>query len=61
MAFGFGAHFCIGAALARREARAGRDGLLDRFEEVEPVGAPVRSGSGIIAGIRRADLRFVAA
>jgi len=61
VAFGFGAHFCIGAALARLEARAVLDGLLDRFEEVEPVGAPVRSGSGIIAGIRRADLRFVAA
>jgi cytochrome P450 len=61
LAFGFGAHFCIGAALARLEARAVLDGLLDRFECIEPVGEPVRSGSSIIAGIREADLRFVAA
>ena len=61
LAFGFGAHFCIGAALARLEARAVLEGLLDRFERIEPVGEPVRSGSSIIAGIREADLRFVAA
>jgi cytochrome P450 len=58
VAFGFGAHFCIGAALARLEGRALLDALLDRFTTVEPAGELERTPSGIIAGVRAAPLRF---
>lgn len=58
VAFGFGAHFCIGAALARLEGRALLDALLDRFTVVEPAGEIERTPSSIIAGVRSAPLRF---
>ena len=50
LAFGFGPHFCIGAALARLEGRVLLDELLDRFARVEPAGPVERSA---VAGDRR--------
>jgi cytochrome P450 len=58
VAFGFGAHFCIGATLARIEARQLLEELLDRFETVEPAGDVERSHSAVIAGVKRAPLVF---
>ncbi len=58
ISFGFGNHFCLGAALARLEARVVLEELLDRFGAVEPAGAVERSGSSVIAGVRRAELSF---
>jgi cytochrome P450 len=58
VAFGFGAHFCIGATLARIEARQLLEELLDRFETVEPAGDAERSHSAVIAGVKRAPLVF---
>ncbi len=58
VAFGFGAHFCIGATLARIEARQLLEELLDRFETVEPAGDVERSSSAVIAGVKRAPLVF---
>lgn len=52
VAFGFGHHFCVGAALARLEGRALLDALLDRFATLEPAGEIVRTGSPVIAGVR---------
>jgi cytochrome P450 len=56
LAFGFGAHFCLGAALARLELVAVLDGLLDRYRSLAPAGPVVRSGSSVIAGIKRAEV-----
>ena len=39
VSFGFGPHFCLGAALARLEARVVLGELLDRFESLAPAGA----------------------
>jgi cytochrome P450 len=58
VAFGFGTHFCLGAALARIEVRAILDALLDRFTMLEPAGPAERSRSAIIAGIKRAPVVF---
>ncbi|MGH9016951.1 MAG: cytochrome P450, partial [Acidimicrobiales bacterium] len=60
VAFGFGNHFCLGAALARLEARIVLDELLDRFGTIALAGAVERSGSSVIAGVRRAELCFTA-
>ncbi len=60
LAFGFGAHFCIGAALARLEVRLVLEELLDRFRALEPAGEVTYSPSDIIAGVTSAPLTFTA-
>jgi cytochrome P450 len=58
VAFGFGNHFCLGAALARLEGRVVLEELLARFGSIERAGTVERSPSSVIAGVRRADLCF---
>jgi cytochrome P450 len=52
LGFGFGTHFCLGAALARLEARVLFDELLDRFGEWRVVGPPEALHSTMIRGIK---------
>jgi cytochrome P450 len=58
VSFGFGPHFCLGAALARLEARVVLEELLDRFATVDLVQPLERAPSPVIAGVRSAHLRF---
>jgi cytochrome P450 len=58
VSFGFGPHFCLGAALARLEATTVLGLLLDRFTTVELAGPVERTSSPVIAGIRHAPLVF---
>jgi len=59
VAFGFGLHFCLGAALARLEARVALEELLARLPdfEVEPAGL-VRVHSGNVRGYSAVPIRF---
>jgi cytochrome P450 family 130 len=42
LTFGHGAHFCLGAALARMEAMAAFDGLIDRCQSLRLLQEPQR-------------------
>ena len=58
VAFGFGEHFCIGAQLARMEARIAFAHLLDRFERWELAGKIERLPSAFMRGVVRLPLRL---
>jgi cytochrome P450 family 142 subfamily A polypeptide 1 len=55
IAFGFGAHYCLGATLARLELRVMFEELLRRMPELELVGEepPPMRESNFICGIER--------
>jgi cytochrome P450 len=53
LAFGFGEHLCLGAALARLEARVLLDELLERFPDFEVVGEPRWVRSTLVRGMDR--------
>ena len=52
VAFGFGEHVCLGASLARLEARIFVEELLERFPRYEVAGRAERVRSTTVAGIR---------
>jgi len=58
LSFGFGPHFCLGAALARLEGRIVLQELLDRFASLDSAGPVERTASPVIAGVRHAPLVF---
>ena len=61
LAFGAGAHQCLGLHLARLEMKILFEELLDRLESVELAGEPKRSQSTFVGGLKTLPLRFVAA
>jgi cytochrome P450 len=61
VAFGFGEHFCLGAALARLEGRVLLEELLARFSAIDRAGEVERLASGVVAGMVTAPLRFSSA
>ena len=63
IAFGFGTHFCLGAALARLEIQIFFERLLERVAHIERIeGAPqVEMPNAFVHGLREAHLAFIAA
>jgi cytochrome P450 len=52
LSFGIGAHFCLGAHLARLEARVFFEELLATFRNIELAGSPARIRSNLNNGFR---------
>ncbi|MDZ3830527.1 MAG: cytochrome P450 [Sphingopyxis sp.] len=61
IAFGFGAHVCLGQHLARMEMRILMEELLPRLKSIELAGDPARVESVFVGGLKRLPIRFVAA
>ncbi len=61
LAFGAGAHQCLGLHLARLEMRILFEALLDRIESVEPAGEARRANSTFVGGLKTLPLRIGAA
>ena len=58
--FGFGNHFCMGAALARLEARVALERILTDLPEPRLAAPAERHGSFLVRGPKALDLRFTA-
>jgi len=58
LAFGFGVHYCLGAALARIETRALFAELLPRLESVELAGRPQWLATTFVGGLKRLPIRY---
>ena len=60
LSFGFGEHLCLGAPLARLEARVMFEELLARLPKFEPAGPLERQHSRLMNGIERMPVVFKA-
>ena len=58
LAFGFGEHLCLGAALARLEARVVFEELLARFADYEIAGEAEWLPSSLVRGPHAVPIRF---
>lgn len=61
IAFGFGAHVCLGQHLARMEMRILMEELLPRIKSLALAGEPARVESVFVGGLKRLPIRFEAA
>ena len=58
IAFGYGVHFCLGAALARLEMKSFFTELLPRLKSVELTGAPQHIATTFVGGPKHVPIRF---
>ncbi|MCV7288314.1 MULTISPECIES: cytochrome P450 [Mycolicibacterium] len=58
LAFGYGVHFCLGAALARMEMNSLFTELLSRLESIELAGTPELSATTFVGGLKHLPIRY---
>jgi len=58
ISFGYGVHFCLGAALARLEVNSFFSALLPRLESVELTGTPAHVATTFVGGLKHLPIRY---
>ena len=58
IAFGYGVHFCLGAALARMEVSSFFTELLPRLESVELTGRPEHVATTFVGGLKHLPVSY---
>ena len=58
IAFGYGVHFCLGAALARMEVTSFFSELLPRLDAVELAGDPQHVATTFVGGLKHLPIRY---
>ncbi|BBY80007.1 cytochrome P450 [Mycolicibacterium pulveris] len=58
LAFGYGVHFCLGAALARMEINSFFTELLPRLESIELAGEPQLTSTVFVGGLKHLPIRY---
>ncbi|BBX94577.1 cytochrome P450 [Mycolicibacterium boenickei] len=58
LAFGYGVHFCLGAALARMEMNSLFTELTGRLDSIELAGTPELSATTFVGGLKHLPVRY---
>jgi cytochrome P450 len=58
VAFGYGVHFCLGAALARMEVNSFFSALLPRLRSIELAGRPEHTATIFVGGLKHLPIRY---
>jgi len=58
LAFGFGAHYCLGAKLAKMEIKALLTELVPRLDSVELAGEPSLMQTTFVGGLKHLPIRY---
>jgi cytochrome P450 len=58
VAFGYGVHFCLGAALARMEMTSLFSELIPRLDSIELADAPELSATTFVGGLKHLPIRY---
>jgi cytochrome P450 len=58
LAFGYGVHFCLGAALARMEVNSFFTELVPRLKSIELNGNPELKATTFVGGLKHLPIRY---
>ncbi|WP_441960383.1 cytochrome P450 [Mycolicibacterium houstonense] len=58
VAFGYGVHFCLGAALARMEINSFFSELVPRLDSIELTGSPAHTATTFVGGLKHLTVRY---
>lgn len=58
VAFGYGVHFCLGAALARMEINSFFSELVPRLDSIELTGSPAHTATTFVGGLKHLPVRY---